>query len=155
MSSMTQSIPFSRFSPVTALHPRISQWCVLMLSRSSNWQKQLNVNFKYYNLTVKGHNAVKIQQMTKPKVKWCHHYNQIQWLHLIITVVDIPLYLQWNQRTSSSVNHKCYTLRQFLLNHLWAMKKPSSPVPFTCLPHESFQQAMLLVDPVCLRTLTM
>ena len=35
MSSIIQSTPSSRFFPVIALHGKIDQWCVFMLSRSS------------------------------------------------------------------------------------------------------------------------
>ena len=36
ISSTTQSIPSSKFSPVTALHASILQWCVAIVSSSSS-----------------------------------------------------------------------------------------------------------------------
>ncbi len=38
MSDTIQSTPSSRCSPVTALHPRICQWCVLISSRANDWK---------------------------------------------------------------------------------------------------------------------
>lgn len=39
MSSRSQSIPCSKFSPETALHQIICQWCVFMLSNSKIYTK--------------------------------------------------------------------------------------------------------------------